>query len=82
MRTMNDRLWKEGALRVMGSNYHYWAKVYDTGSEWGIDGGRVSKLMLKRDGEIVCNYDHGWDIQPGDPGTQMAMEILLHEYNQ
>ena len=82
MRTMNDRLWKEGVLRVMGSNYHYWAKVYDTGSEWGIDGGRVSKLMLKRDGEIVCNYDRGWDIQPSDPGTQLAMEILLHEYNQ
>lgn len=67
---------------MYGSSFHYWAKVYDTGSEWGIDGGRVSKLMLKRNGEIVCNYDRGWDVKPVDPDTQLAMEIILHEYNQ
>ena len=39
-------LWHEGALKVYGSNYHYWAKVYDEGSEWGIDGGRVTKHMI------------------------------------
>ena len=81
MTTFNDTLWREGALKVYSSNYHYWAKVYDEGSEWGIDGGRVSKLMIKRDGEIVCNYDRGWDIEPSDPDTQLALEILLHEYN-
>ena len=73
--------WKEGSLKVYGSIFHYWVKAYDTGSEWGIDGGKVSKLMIRRDGEIVCNYDRGWDIEPSDPDTQMALEILLHEYN-
>ena len=38
-------------------------------------------LMIRRNGEIVCNYDRGWDVEPGDPDTQMALEILLHEYN-
>lgn len=28
-------------------------KQYDEGSEFGIDGGRISKLMLKRDGTLV-----------------------------
>ena len=59
-------MWKEGSIRVNGEVFHYWMKQYDKGSEWGIDGGRISKLMLKRDGKIVCNYDRGWDIEPAD----------------
>ena len=78
----NNDLWHEGALKVYGSSYRYWAKVYDEGSEYGIDGGRVSKLMIKRDGESVVNYDRGWDVEPTDEHTQLAMEIILHEYNQ
>ena len=56
-------------------------KQYDKGSKWGIDGGRISKLMLKRDGEIVCNYDRGWDVEPADENTQLALELLLHSEN-
>ena len=78
----NSKLWHEGALKVYGSNYRYWAKVYDEGSEYGIDGGRVSKLMIKQDNRIVVNYDRGWDIEPQDPNAQLAMEIILHEFNQ
>lgn len=76
-----NRLWHEGALKVYGDSFHYWVKQYDTPSQYGIDGGRVSKLCIKRDGVDVCNYDRGWDIKPNDPNTQLAMEILLHEYN-
>lgn len=75
-----DPNWHEGALRVHENSYHYWAKVYDTGSQYGIDGGRVSKLMIKRDGEIVANFDRGWDVAPVDDDTQIALEIILHEY--
>ena len=39
-------MWKEGSIRVNGEVFHYWMKQYDKGSEWGIDGGRISKLML------------------------------------
>ena len=74
-------MWKEGSIKVGSSIFHYWMKQYDTGSEWGIEGGRISKLTLKRDGETVCNYDRGWDVQPSDPESQMAMEILLHTEN-
>ena len=45
------------------------------------DGGRISKLMLKRDGKIVCNYDRGWDVEPIDENTQLALELLLHSEN-
>lgn len=76
-----NRLWHEGALKVYGDSFHYWVKQYDTPSQHGIDGGRVSKLCIKRDGVDVCNYDRGWDVKPNDPKTQLALEILLHEYN-
>ena len=74
-------MWKEGSLKVYGSIFHYWIKQYDKGSRFGIDGGRISKLMLKRNGKIICNYDRGWDIEPTDPDTQLALEILLHGEN-
>ena len=75
------RLWHEGTLRVHESIFHYWYKQYDEGSEFGIDGGRISKLMLQRNGQTVCNYDRGWDIKPADPDTELALEILLHTEN-
>ena len=81
MTGFNNKLWREGALKVKNTSFRYWAKVYDEGSEYGIDGGRVSKLMIKHDSKIVCNYDRGWDVEPTDATAQLALEILLHEYN-
>jgi len=74
-------MWKEGSIKVYSSIFHYWLKVYDEGSQYGIEGGKISKLMLKRDGKTVCNYDRGWDIEPVDEETQLAYEILVHTEN-
>ena len=74
-------MWKEGALKVYDSIFHYWMKVYEVPSQYGINGGKVSKLMLKRNGKIVCNYDRGWDIKPADPDAELAVELLLHSDN-
>ena len=74
-------MWKESSIKVNGEVFHYWMKQYDKGSEWGIDGGRISKLMFKRDGYIVCNYDRGWDVEPTCKEAEMALCILLNNYN-
>ena len=74
-------MWKEGTLGVNGDIFHYWVKQYEEPSQFGIEGGRVSKLMLKRKGQIVCNYDRGWDIRPVDENTEVALRILLKDYN-
>lgn len=74
-------MWKEGSIRVNGDIFHYWMKQFDEGSEWGIDGGRISKLMLKRGGKIVYNYDRSLDVAPADENTAFALEILLHSEN-
>ena len=71
-------MWKEGALKVGNSWFHYWIKVSDEPSRFGIEEGRISKLMIKRKGEVVCNYDRGWDIKPVDEDTENALQILLY----
>ena len=74
-------MWKDGSIKVNNSIFHYWIKVFETGSEFGIDGGKVSKMMLKRDGEVVMNYDRGWDVRPVDKDTKLAMQIILQSEN-
>ena len=50
-------MWKEGTIGipVASGKYkavHYWFKVYEEPSEeYGINGGKISKLSLKMDGE-------------------------------
>ncbi len=77
-------MWSEGTIGIPGrkSICHYWVKHYDEPSEeFGIDGGRISKLMIKIDGRIAANYDRGWDMKPVDEDVRLACGILLKEYN-
>lgn len=68
-------MWEKGTVNVGGAVYAYHAKVYEVGSKFGIDGGRVSKLEMARDGETVCSYDRGWDVEPEG---EMDIEALDH----
>ena len=74
-------MWSEGSIKVRNSLFHYWVKHYDEPSEYGINKGRVSKLTLKRNGEIVYNFDRGLDVEAVDEETELALAILLKEYN-
>lgn len=83
-----SRLWHEGTIGIPqkdGSSKiaHYWVKAYDEGSAYGIDEGKISKLQITIDGEMVASYDRGWNIEPAedDEATQIAYCILLNEYN-
>lgn len=78
---IGDGLWCESTLSVCGETYQYHMKQYEEGSAFGIDGGRISKLTMTRDGKTVCRYDRGWDIKPSDPGAELALDILLHTEN-
>ena len=74
-------MWKEGSIKVHDSIIRYWVKCYEKSSKFGIDNGRISKLMLKRKGEIVANYDRGWDFVPVVEDAEIEISILLLEYN-
>lgn len=53
-------MWSEGVIGIPDAKdkkkytkCHYWVKHYDEPSEtYGINGGRISKLMIKIDGEL------------------------------
>lgn len=62
--------------------YTYWLKFYNEGSEWGIDGGRISKLEVKDSaGRTVINYDRGWDIEPKSALEKVALQAITNLYN-
>lgn len=49
--------------------YLFEAKLFDEGSCFGIDNGRVSKLLIySKNGHLfdpdTINYDRGWDLKP------------------
>ena len=81
-------MWHEGTIGIPVKNggskiAHYWVKAYEEGSEFGINGGRISKLMIELDGETVVSYDRGWDIEPDENNEQVmvAYYICLKDYN-
>ena len=79
-------MWKEGVIGVpkkegTRKSVHYWIEVYEEGSQLGINGGRISKLSLKMDGEYIGIYDRGWDIKPTCEEAEMALSILLYSNN-
>lgn len=81
-------MWSEGTIGLNAFSEsketrvaHYWVKHFEEGSEFGIDGGRISKLTIKIDGRTVVNYDRGWDIEPETEEAQLAYMILLKQYN-
>ncbi|HJI29630.1 MAG TPA: hypothetical protein OIL76_06230 [Veillonellaceae bacterium] len=70
-------MWAKGESNGM----KYEVKHYDQGSEWGIDGGRISKLYIGKGGITLCAYERGWDIHPKTEAAKKLYEALVKEYN-
>ena len=78
-------------LKGNHGKYHFEAKVFDTGSHYGIDGGRVSKLMIwdveirQQTGNLmkacIVNYDRGWDIKPEKAQDKQVLKTVLKRLN-
>ena len=82
-------MWQRGLIGVPQKNgpavrVLYSVKVYDTGSEFGINGGRISKLYLSEGGtgNVLASYDRGWDIEPVNEAAEFALAILLESYKE
>ena len=74
-------MWEQGKITVNGETYRYCVKHFEEGSIFGIDNGRISKLDIRRNGEIVCAYERGWDIEATDKNAKKALDFLLKKYN-
>ena len=63
----------KGSIKVHNSFIHYWMKHFEEESKFGIEEGRISKLMLKRSGRVIANYDRGRDVEPADEDAEIAL---------
>lgn len=80
-------MWHEGTIGIPkdGNNRiaHYWVKTYKCKNKKAINGGKISKLLIRIDGVTVADYDNGWICKPDedDHMVMVAYCILLQEYN-
>ena len=65
--------WVSGTI----GDFHFCAKVYGAPSNYGINGGCVSKLGIKKGKRPVVNYQRGWDIQPGSDEVREIFRAVL-----
>jgi hypothetical protein len=72
-------MWSEGTTH----GYKYWIKHYEEGSDSGINGGKISKLTIRKIGESrdLANYDRGWDALPKDAEVKAVYRKILKQYN-
>lgn len=73
--------WKEGTVTNEFGDFEYGGKVYDSPSEFGINNGRVSKLWIKDKitGEIIINYDRGWETEPKTVEHEIVVDDILEK---
>ena len=79
-------MWREGIIACPATNgkYKYWVKHYEEGSEtYGINGGRISKLTIRKLGETrdLYNYDRGLDVDCQNDEVRAVYEIVIAKYN-
>ena len=74
-------MWKEGSIKVGSDIYHYQVKVYDTPSQYGIQRGRISKLSVRLNDQVVIGYDRGWYKKPSTQEERAVLWIILNSLN-
>ena len=80
-------MWKDGissftSLSGEHIEVHYYIKVYDEPSKYGINNwGKISKLELKINEELVAQYDREWVVEPTCEAAKIATILLFYDYN-
>ncbi|MBO9399128.1 hypothetical protein J7400_20830 [Shimia sp. R9_2] len=67
--------WTKGRLKSQ-PEYSFSAKVFQQPSRFGIDGGLISKLEVRKNGERIASFDRGWDIEPQNHCDQEALKEI------
>ena len=84
-RALSGATWYVGTV----GSYYFEALVFAEPSQYGIDGGQVSKLAIldrsrKQGGRELACYDRGWEVRPEEAGgnwreVQAAVEVIVGE---
>ncbi|MCH4033159.1 MAG: hypothetical protein LKE85_03980 [Lachnospiraceae bacterium] len=74
-------MWKKGSIKIENQTFTYCAKVYGEPSEdYGIEGGKISKLEICLGDFPVARYDRGWDIEPETENAQLAVLAIMNNF--
>lgn len=73
--------WKRAIVEHKEKEYIVTYKQFDKGSEFGIDGGRISKLSIRVGKNEICNYDRGWDFKPKTEDEKIVLKEVLENEN-
>lgn len=60
--------------------YLFQAKVFDRGSRFGIENGRVSKLEVSHSNATVMRYSRGWDTWPRSQEQFEVLQAILEGF--
>lgn len=72
---------------VNDGEYLVSSKLFDEGSGYGINNGRVSKLSIREKAKTsendwfqgcIVNFERGWDIRPKEGKETEVFEAVLH----
>jgi len=79
---MGGGVWYVGRVEKL----HFEALVFTEPSQYGIDGGQVSKLYVwagpkKKRGRALAAYERGWELEPGEDVRQVV-ERLVEELSR
>lgn len=80
----NRDLWYDGV--ITGSNkgvYTFRAKVYETGSVYGIDDGRISKLEIRDPNNVtIVDYERTWVKEPKSEEGIKVLQSLKKAFGE
>jgi len=83
MTVQMDGRWLKGTM----DGYEFFALVFQTGSKYGINEGRISKLAVRHKLEsltdvsrYIINYDRGWDIEPETEEHKLILDTLVEYF--
>ena len=81
IRRIEAKTLRGGGVDGKIDDYRFQAKVFNTGSKFGIDGGRISKLEVwdgaTRGADKLLSYDRGWDKKPVGAEAKDLLRTLL-----
>lgn len=60
METMKLTARNDGWVKGKLQNITFTALVFDEPSEFGIEGGKISKLFIYQDEDNIASYERGW----------------------
>lgn len=82
-RALDNKNWYVGKVLINGVEYKINILRFDQPSDFGIDGGRISKMYIFTSKEALVWYDREWETEPSpdNKDVQEVYKLLLSLYN-